>query len=600
VTLSARARLLFVPVVAVTSTAALIIFLEHGAQRRWLIQRESDALARIAREAARTAEPVAGSWQPVADSLEARFALRATVIAADGSALADSRPRETESPAGRDEVRAALAGGTGLAVRRSAAGAREVLYCAVPMRREGAAAMRLAEPLVVLERLAASLTRLSIAAASLALLASVIVLLVVSAGFSRRVLKLRVVARRIGLGGAGARAPESPADDLGQLGRALNEMRDELDARLEALRRERDDRERILAHMSDGVALLDGQDRVVHVNLRFAQLLDVARRPEAGAPFSTFTRIPDLMEMPAESRRAGRTLERELKPWATRAGTVRATVTPLGGGSPEPVLIVLHDLSESEAVQRMRQDFVANVSHELRTPLTTLRGYAETLLEGGLDDAEHREGFVLAMRDGAVRLQALVEDLLALAELERPDVTLRREAFDLRAVAEEQIAHVAGAARLAGLALAIEAGPPVPVTADRVRVAQALANLLDNAVKYTEQGSVTVALGLSEGRAWCEVRDTGPGIPALDLPRVFERFYRVDRARARDRARLRSQDPPGEAGPAASPPRSGTGTGLGLSIVKHAISLHGGEVSVKSRVGVGTTFRFELPLTPEG
>src|SRR5262249_23496937 len=205
-----------------------------------------------------------------------------------------------------------------------------------------------------------------------------------------------------------------------------------------------------------------------------------------------------------------------------------------GGGSPEPVLIVLHDLSESEALQQMRQDFVANVSHELRTPLTTLRGYAETLLEGGLEDAEHREGFVTAMRDGAMRLQALVEDLLSLAELERPDAPVRREPLELRALVEEQVAHVAEAARRAGLDLALVPGPPVTLAADRVRVAQVLSNLLDNAVKYTERGSIRVALGESNGRAWCEVRDTGPGIPTRDLPRVFERFYRVDKGRSRE------------------------------------------------------------------
>ena len=205
----------------------------------------------------------------------------------------------------------------------------------------------------------------------------------------------------------------------------------------------------------------------------------------------------------------------------------------------------------------MRQDFVANVSHELRTPLTTLRGYAETLLEGGLDDAENREGFVKAMRDGAVRLQALVEDLLALAELERPDASLRREPLDLRALAAEQLEHVRGAAERAGLELELEPGPPVMLNADRVRLGQVLANLLDNAVKYTERGSVRVALGAADGRAWCEVRDTGSGIPARDLPRVFERFYRVDKARSRAQG--------------------------------------GGEVSVASRIGEGTTFRFEVP-----
>jgi two-component system phosphate regulon sensor histidine kinase PhoR len=301
----------------------------------------------------------------------------------------------------------------------------------------------------------------------------------------------------------------------------------------------------------------------------------VAWRPEPGAPFASFARVPELIELLAESRRSARTLERDLKPWATRTGSARARVTPLGGPAPEPVLIVLHDLSESEAVQRMRQDFVANVSHELRTPLTTLRGYAETLLEGGLDDTEHREGFVKAMRDGAVRLQALVEDLLALAELERPDASLRREPLDLRALAAEHVEHVRAAAERAELELVLEPGPPVTLNGDRVRLSQVLANLLDNAVKYTERGSVRVALGAANGRVWCEVRDTGPGIPARDLPRVFERFYRVDKARSREQG----------------------GTGLGLSIVKHALALHGGEVSVVSRVGGGTTFRFEVPAS---
>jgi two-component system phosphate regulon sensor histidine kinase PhoR len=238
------------------------------------------------------------------------------------------------------------------------------------------------------------------------------------------------------------------------------------------------------------------------------------------------------------------------------------------------VLLVLHDLSESDALQRMRQDFVANVSHELKTPLTSIRGYAETLLEGGLEDPEHRESFVRVMRDGAVRMQALVEDLLTLAELERPDTMLRRETIDLRALAGEKVAEAAEAAAKNGLVLTLEPSPLVVVHGDRRRLGQALGNLIDNAVKYTEAGRVTVAVGAGDDSAWCEVRDTGPGIPAEDLPRIFERFYRVDKARSREKG----------------------GTGLGLSIVKHAIALHDGEVSVESRVGHGTSFRFEIPL----
>jgi two-component system phosphate regulon sensor histidine kinase PhoR len=408
------------------------------------------------------------------------------------------------------------------------------------------------------------------------LLASFLVLAYVSGRFARRLRRLQRVARGIGQGEAAARAAEAPDDDLGQLGRALNEMHAELDARLEALRRERDDRELILAHMSDGVALIDGTDHVVHVNHRFAELLDAPLRPGPGTPFTAFTRVPELAELAAAARSTGRTVERELRPWTTRTRSARATATPLGSATPSPVLLVLQDLSESEALQRMRQDFVANVSHELRTPLTSLRGYAETLLEGGLDDAEHRESFVRVMRDQAVRLQALVEDLLSLSEMERPDATLRREPLDLHALAAEQVAQVREAATRAGLGVALEGASPVRVFADRVRLTQALANLVDNAVKYTERGSVTVVVGEAGGRAWCEVRDTGPGIPPEDLPRVFERFYRVDKARSRERG----------------------GTGLGLAIVKHAVALHEGTVTVGSRVGEGTTFRFEIPAAP--
>ena len=581
--LSLRARLLVVPVIVVTGAVGLLTVLEHDAQRRWLLEHESDTLVRLTREAARTAQAQAASWQPATDSLEARFGLRATVIAPDGRVLADSRARarEMENHGQRDEVRAALRGGLGLTVRRSRTVGEEFLYCAVPMVRDSAAVMRLAQPLVMVQHLSESLTRLSVAAASVALLASILVLAYVSGRFAQRLRRLQVVARRIGQGEPGVRATESPEDDLGQLGRALNEMRAELDTRVEALRRERDDRERILAHMSDGVALLDGADNVVHVNHRFAELLDAARPPESGTPFTAFARSPELAEMVAESRRAGRTVSRDLRPWATRAGSARGTVTPLGGATPEPVLIVLHDLSQGEALQRMRQDFVANVSHELRTPLTTLRGYAETLLEGGLEDEENRERFVRIMRDGAVRLQALVEDLLALAELERPDATLRRESFDLRELAAEQLEHVREVVTSASLELVLEPGPSVMVYADRVRISQVLANLVDNAVKYTEHGSVRLTVGRDDEMAWCAVRDTGSGIPAEDLPRVFERFYRVDKARSREGAPTRFA--------------RGTGTGLGLSIVKHAIAMHGGEVSVVSRVGSGTTFRFEIP-----
>jgi two-component system phosphate regulon sensor histidine kinase PhoR len=174
-----------------------------------------------------------------------------------------------------------------------------------------------------------------------------------------------------------------------------------------------------------------------------------------------------------------------------------------------------------------------------------------------------------------VRLSALVDDLLSLAELERPGAELRRERFDLRELVESQARVQEPRAQGAGLGLVVESGPPVPVVADRARILQVVDNLLDNALKYTERGQVTLRIGERDGRAWCEVEDTGSGIPTDDLPRIFERFYRVDKARSRQKG----------------------GTGLGLSIVKHILSLHGGEISARSEAGEGSVFRFEIPVS---
>jgi two-component system phosphate regulon sensor histidine kinase PhoR len=436
--------------------------------------------------------------------------------------------------------------------------------------------VRLAEPLVMMRALERSLLRLSLAAAALALLLSVPLVLWVSGQQSGRIGQLESVARRLGVGDRTARALERPADELGRLGRALNDMAVEAQARLAALERERDEREQILAHLSDGVALVDGAGRIVRMNRGFAELVGAALPAEAGTPLPEFVRSPELDELVQSVRADGHTQETDLRLWTHGQRFVHVTATSLGGSGAGTVLLVLHDLSEAERLDRVRQDFVANVSHELRTPLTSLRGYAETLLEGGLDDPENRGRFVRVIRDQTLRLEAIAEDLLTLADLERPGARLHAEPFDLREAVARQAGALQSRAAKAGLELVVEPGLPLPVTADRGLVEQLLANLLDNAVKYTERGSVRVRAGEASGRVWCEVADTGCGIPESEQPRIFERFYRVDKARSREKG----------------------GTGLGLAIVKHIAALHGGEVSLRSREGEGSCFRVELPREP--
>jgi two-component system phosphate regulon sensor histidine kinase PhoR len=578
---SQRVRLMAGHVLVVAVALALMTLLAARQQRVWVAERTGESLERAARHVAAGLTP-GGDWEGVAARLGATLDYRVTLVDSAGRVLGDSdvppgRLASIENHADRPEVRAALRGRTGRSLRHSRTIGADLVYVAVPGPRDGpVAVVRLAQPLRAMHALDLSLLRLSLVAAALALLLSVPFVLWMAGRQTGRIRRLEAVARRLGAGDSAARALEQPADELGRLGRALNEMAAEGRARLAALERERDERERILAHLSDGVILVGGGGRILRMNRSCAEMIGAPLPAEVGTPLPEFVRSPELDGLVRSVREGGRTQEVDVRLWAHGQRLVHATATPLGEAGEGTVLLVLHDLSEAERLDRVRQDFVANVSHELRTPLTSLRGYAETLLDGGLDDVENRLRFVRVIRDQAVRLEAIAEDLLTLAGLERPDTRLHLERFDLREAVTRQAAVFQSRAVTAGLELVVEPGPQLPVTADRGLVEQLFANLLDNALKYTERGSVRVRAGEAAGRAWCEVEDTGCGIPEADQPRVFERFYRVDKARSREQG----------------------GTGLGLAIVKHIVGLHGGEVSLRSRPGGGSTFRVEIPLEP--
>ncbi len=584
--LSLRGRLLAADAVLIVAALAIMTTMASQEQRRWLIARQQASLEQVVRRtAAEVAGPLASAparAPQVADSLGEALGCRVTLIDAAGRVRGDSdvAPQALAgvgNHAGRPEMRAALAGRIGGAVRTSRTVGRDLIYVAAPLPPGGAlAVLRLAEPLALVDVLNASLLRLSLLAAVIALLISVPLAYRVANGQARRVRELERVAMRLGAGEAGVRARERPADELGRLGHTINILAALLRLRLRALERERDERERILAHMSDGVALIDREDRVVHANQSLAVILASPLPPPSGTPFQEFARIPELADLLRAARGSEQPVELDLRLWMPQQRRVRVTATRLHGAEDGSVILVLHDLTEVELLNQVRQDFVANVSHELKTPLTSVRGYAETLLDGGLDDREQREGFVRIIRDQAARLEELVDDLLALAQLERPDARLRGEAFDLREAMAQQVAGFELRAQRAGLSLALEPGEPQPVVADRARLDQVIANLIDNALKYTERGSVRVSLQGDAAVVRCEVRDTGPGIPPADQVRIFERFYRVDKARSREKG----------------------GTGLGLAIVKHIVLLHGGSVAVESTPGSGSTFRFEIPRRP--
>jgi len=582
-TLSLRARLFLLHALVLAVALGMVTALALGAQRAWLIEHHYQDLEGAAARAAATlpADPARspGGIPALADRLGAQFGVRVTLIDANGRVLGDSEvPRASlagvENHASRPEVSAALAGHGGRGRRVSRTIGIDLVYVARPLRGvTGLAVLRLAEPVARVAGLEASLVGIALGTALAALLLSVPLVLWATGRHVARLARLERAAIRLAAGAGETRAREQPPDELGRLGRAINAMAVQARTRREALERERDERELILASMSDGVALIGGDGRIAHMNRALAELLGRPLPAEPGPPLAEYARFPELDDLLSRARAAGAERSAELRLWGPPVRRVRAAATPLEGGGSGALLLVVHDLSEAETLARVRQEFVANAAHELRTPLTSLRGYAETLLDGAFEDRERREGFARIIRDQAVRLEALVADLLSLAELERPGATLRLERFDLR----EATARVAGAMRHlaheAGLAFTLEPGAALEVRADRSRIEQVLANLIDNAIKYTERGRITVRLGGDAVYAWCEVADTGQGIPASDRPRVFERFYRVDKGRSRQQG----------------------GTGLGLSIVKHIVTLHGGNVAVESEVGAGSRFRFEIP-----
>jgi len=364
------------------------------------------------------------------------------------------------------------------------------------------------------------------------------------------------------------------SDELGALGRSLNTTAAQLRSLVERLSVESAQREAILSSMVEGVLAVDANLRVTFANASFACAVGVEGPISSGTPVVELVRAPELREVLTEVLTTGELVKRRMQlPSAERVFEVQAA--PLTSGTARGAIAILHDITDLERLERIRRDFVANVSHELRTPLTAIRGYAETLLEGALEDHENNRRFLEIIKAHAIRLNNISSDLLTLSELEAGKARPQPEPVAVRTAVESAVRTVEAEARLRGVTLSAGRVEDVKVLGDRLQLEQALVNLVDNAVKFNRPaGEVLVEATRANGsRVKITITDTGIGIPHDDLPRIFERFYRVDKARSR------------EVG----------GTGLGLSIVKHIIERMDGTVSVESQFGKGSTFTLLLP-----
>ncbi len=503
---------------------------------------------------------------------------RITIIDPNGVALADSHhdPETMENHATRPEIADAYRNGMGSSLRHSATINQDLCYTALRVNYQGEPGyiLRLAVPMGSVEGPIAAVRWQILEASIYAALVALVLGYFFSQSFTRRTARLLAFAE--GLVGAHSSQAPLPTDDdeLGTLGRSLGTAAVQLRTLVDQLSVESARREAILASMVEGVLAVDGNLRITFANASFARAVGAEMPIPAGLTVVELVRAPELREVLTRVLTTGESVKRRMELLATeRVFEVQAA--PLTSGAARGAIAILHDITDLERLERVRRDFVANVSHELRTPLTAIRGYTETLLEGALEDKENNRRFLEIIKSHSLRLNNIASDLLTLSELEGGRSRSEPEPISLRGAVESALRTVESEARLRGVILVCGAIEDAQVLGDRLQIEQALVNLLDNAVKFNRpSGEVRLEVARAgDDRVRITLTDTGIGIPHDDLPRIFERFYRVDKARSRDVG----------------------GTGLGLSIVKHMVERMNGTISVESQLGKGSTFTLLLP-----
>jgi two-component system phosphate regulon sensor histidine kinase PhoR len=438
--------------------------------------------------------------------------------------------------------------------------------------------LRLALPLSAVTSSHAAIHRAMLLGAVVALAVALGIGLFVAGRVTRPVVEMERIARRMSEGDFTARAPTRSPDEIGRLGRALNVMSARLRGKIDDLEHEQAKITAVLDGMVEGVVAVDARDQIMAMNEPACALFEVGPGRGEGKPLLEVIRNADLHALLGQVRRADASgvAHRELMVPGAPPRVVQANAVPVDLGAGDVgVVMVFHDVTALRRLETVRTEFVANVSHELRTPLTAIQGYLETLVSGGLDEPEEARRFLEIVFRHTERLGRLLDDLTDLSNIELGRVQLHLAPVAVGGVVESVLAIMSRRAETRGVALTRTLPPDLPdVSADHDRLEQILINLVDNAVKHTDTGGrVTVsARPVAPGMVEIAVADTGVGIEPADLPRITERFYRVDKARSRELG----------------------GTGLGLAIVKHLVMAHGGELTIESEPHRGTTVRFTL------
>ncbi len=507
--------------------------------------------------------------------------VRITLVRPDGRVVGDSHedPGNMDDHSTRPEIVQARTEPFGSARRHSHTVGYDMQYVALHIQDAGQTLgfVRAALPVSHIERQLGLTTRSVVLGTAAGVLAALLLGLLFARRITVPIAAMTRIARALSAGSYESRVLVTRADEIGVLGRTLNELGAEITRRIAALSEEDAQLRAMLASMIEGVVAVDDRDRVAFINQAARSLLEIGDPAPEGRNLWDLAPIRELEDLLTRARATGshEPLEVDL----FRGGKERVFqvhASPFQGGGRGGFVLVLHDISELRRLERIRRDFVANVSHELKTPLTSIQGFVETLLSGALRDERHNVQFLQRIEANVKRLTSLVTDLLSLARIESGQLVVERGAVDWREVLDGVLRLRESALAAKGLSLEVRGRErPLRVRGDKEAMTQVLDNLIDNAIQYTSApGRITIQLAVLDNRGVLAVEDTGIGIPAADLGRIFERFYRVDRARS----------------------RAAGGTGLGLSIVKNLVLRMEGEVEVESVEGRGSVFTVKLPL----
>jgi two-component system phosphate regulon sensor histidine kinase PhoR len=508
---------------------------------------------------------------------------RITVILPDGRVIgdSDSDPESRENHGDRPEFIRALAGRTGSSIRYSDTLRERFMYVAVPVRIDGgvSGAVRASTPLTALDRsLNAMYVRITISGILVAIAAGVVSILV-ARRISRPVEEIKKGVAHFASNDLSYRLPVHELEEIGELANVINAMAERLEDRIETVERQRNEQEAIFAGMVEGLIVVDEEEKIVRINPAASAFLGIEIAEAEGRMIQEAVRNPYLQKFVRKALSSAITVEEDFTLRNDRGelyvqGHGVQLLRPDGrlrGG-----VIVLNNVTRLRKLENLRKDFVANVSHELRTPITSIKGFVETLLDGALRDPVDAANFLKIIGRQAERMDNIIEDLLLLSGVERglEESNVRVEKGKIIDIIRDAIEVCDHKAREKKIRIDVDCAPDIEGTVNEPLLEQAVINLLDNAIKYSDEGGpVEISASRHADEITIEVRDEGCGIDREDIPRLFERFYRVDKARSRKLG----------------------GTGLGLAIVKHIMQAHGGSVIVASTPGEGSTFTLHLP-----